>query len=458
MLAGSAPALCGASDPIRWEPSLETAQRLAGQTNRLVLIHFSAPWCQHCKWMESQVFTQPQVAAAMGDYVPVKINADNFPAPAKKYGVTFLPATIIALPDGRPLATVQKRMDADQYVALLSRVATDAKQRGGPILAQVPGGSAAPAAPFQPTAQAAPTGPISPPTAGAIAQPAIGPAGGQPSPASQPTNAYPQSGPSLPPSNVYTPGSTAAPPINAAPSVASRPPVFSPASVGQPSAPATTTPPYGPGSIAPPNQPLTPSPSAGPMTSPAPAAPYGSMSSAPSNQPAIPQPGAGQPTIPSPTAAPYGTAPAASNPPAAPASVAPNLPNGVTRDMNPPLGLEGFCPVSVCERQQWVRGDRRWGAIHRGRTYLFAGPEEQRKFFTDPDRYAPAVSGNDIVLATEQGQAVPGSRRHGVFFENRIYLFSSEASLKKFLGNSKAYASQATEALRSGAARGQQLW
>ena len=63
------------------------------------------------------MFTQPSVAAAIGaDYVAVKVNADNFPATARQYGVTALPTTVIALPDGRPLETVQKRMDAAQYV------------------------------------------------------------------------------------------------------------------------------------------------------------------------------------------------------------------------------------------------------------------------------------------------------------------------------------------------------
>jgi protein disulfide-isomerase len=107
-----------------------------------------------------------------------------------------------------------------------------------------------------------------------------------------------------------------------------------------------------------------------------------------------------------------------------------------------PLALDCYCPVTLTEKQQWMPGDRRWGAIHRGRTYLFAGPEEQRRFFTDPDRYAPVVAGNDIVLATEQGQAVPGMREHGVFFGNRIYLFSSEATLEKFSKNPGQYAAQ----------------
>ena len=95
---------------------------------------------------------------------------------------------------------------------------------------------------------------------------------------------------------------------------------------------------------------------------------------------------------------------------------------------NPPLGLDGCCPVSLVEKQQWVAGDRRWGVNHRGRLYFFAGPEEQRRFFADPDRYAPVVSGNDIVLASE-GQVVPGKTRiRRVLTEDRVYLFSSEAT------------------------------
>jgi YHS domain-containing protein len=113
--------------------------------------------------------------------------------------------------------------------------------------------------------------------------------------------------------------------------------------------------------------------------------------------------------------------------------------------------LDGYCPVSLCEKQQWVAGDPRWGAIHRGRTYLFAGPEQQRRFFADPDRYAPVVSGNDVVLAVEQGQVAPGMREYGVFYKDRIYLFSNQESLERFARNPSAYANQALEALRSGA-------
>ncbi len=148
------------------------------------------------------------------------------------------------------------------------------------------------------------------------------------------------------------------------------------------------------------------------------------------------------------------TGPPSGNPavPSAAASPAPQLPA-----INPPLGLDGYCPVSLSETQRWVLGDRRWGAIHRERTYLFVGPEEQRRFFADPDRYAPAASGNDVVLATEQGQVVPGMRQHGVYFSNRVYLFCSEATLEKFSKNPNAYVNQALGSLRAGAYSGQQM-
>jgi YHS domain-containing protein len=70
--------------------------------------------------------------------------------------------------------------------------------------------------------------------------------------------------------------------------------------------------------------------------------------------------------------------------------------------------------------------------IHEGRTYLFAGRQQRDRFDAAPDRYAPVLSGADVVLAVEQGATVPGRREHGVWFEDRVYLFSSEATLWKF--------------------------
>ena len=121
------------------------------------------------------------------------------------------------------------------------------------------------------------------------------------------------------------------------------------------------------------------------------------------------------------------------------ASAAPPAMNPPTGQPNVPppanvasLALDGYCPVELVESKAWKVGDRRWGATHQGRTYLFTGPEQQRRFLDAPDRYSPVNSGNDVVLAMDEGQAVPGRRDHGVFYGNRIYLFASEDSLEAF--------------------------
>ena len=114
---------------------------------------------------------------------------------------------------------------------------------------------------------------------------------------------------------------------------------------------------------------------------------------------------------------------------------------------NPPLGFDGFCPVQMIEQKRWVIGDKRWGAIHRGHTYLFAGPEEQKRFLVSPDAYCPVMSGNDPVLALDHKQIVPGRREHGLFFGNRIYLFADEASLQQFLQNPNRYGAEIMQAM-----------
>ena len=119
--------------------------------------------------------------------------------------------------------------------------------------------------------------------------------------------------------------------------------------------------------------------------------------------------------------------------------------------------MDGYCPVTLAEKQQWVVGDRRWGAIHRGRTYLFTGSEEQRRFFADPDRYAPVLSGNDIVQAVEKGQTVPGMREHGVSYNGHIFLFADEPALQKFSINPAYYANKELEAIQVNAHTAQQM-
>lgn len=114
----------------------------------------------------------------------------------------------------------------------------------------------------------------------------------------------------------------------------------------------------------------------------------------------------------------------------------------------PPLALDGYCAVALVEHRQWLKGDAKFGAIHRGRTYLFANGEAQKAFLANPDRYTPVFSGYDPVLRLDQKQNIVGKREHGAFYNNRIYLFASEETFGKFNREPNRYAVEVRQAMR----------
>jgi len=496
-----------------WQPTLEAARQLAARTDRLVLVYFYADWCQACRVMEDEMAAAPNAMAELQQhYVAVKVNADFFPATAKQYGVTGLPTTVVITPQGQIIDGIRGRLELRQYIARLSHVAVEARRaaaahaaRGWPAAASAGsvGDGAGANRPLtgQPRRQYVDSpGPGMAPVSGASApfgqqelqlgqqqspRPTLG---GMPSvdPFSRPTaetagqlNTTPYSQHRLavqPPPAHMASGQPAVPPSTPSgfgwptgqPATATTPPAgLTPGyrSDGSDSALPTYQPAVGsPPSSAPNNAGL---PATGSAVSPSSTTMPGSVYARwTNNWPAtnqsigLPQqsPHNSAGSIPTggtlASSAPAGglVGPAAGqNPPAGDAqpAVSAGNPQISIPPGNPPLGLDGYCPVCLVEKQKWVLGNRLWGVIHRGRTYLFDSPEDRAKFFADPDRYAPVMSGQDVVYALESGRLVPGHRRHGVYFGNRVYLFADEASLQKFSQNPHHYAAHALAATRS---------
>jgi YHS domain-containing protein len=109
--------------------------------------------------------------------------------------------------------------------------------------------------------------------------------------------------------------------------------------------------------------------------------------------------------------------------------------------------LEGYCPVSLLEKEQWVPGDPQFAVQYQGKIYLLAGPSQRQRFLANPHRYAPVGGGVDPVLAVEENRHVPGRTDYCVVYDGRLYLFSSAESLARFHQNPKKYASFAHSGL-----------
>lgn len=115
--------------------------------------------------------------------------------------------------------------------------------------------------------------------------------------------------------------------------------------------------------------------------------------------------------------------------------------------------FDGYCPVTLVEKSQWKLGKIEHLERREKQVFLFAGASEQQLFRQNPDRYIPAFSGNDIVLAAESHTTIAGEREHGIMLKDRIYLFATEESLQRFARDPASYVARTHEAPTQNAAK-----
>jgi thiol-disulfide isomerase/thioredoxin len=89
----------------------------------------------------------------------------------------------------------------------------------------------------------------------------------------------------------------------------------------------------------------------------------------------------------------------------------------------------GYCPVTLQSRRKWEKGVPQFAANFRGQIYHMATEEALKDFQQDPTRYAPQFLGCDPVIVGKDGRAVLGSTRYAAFYDDELYLFSSDETL-----------------------------
>ena len=374
-----------AAPGVNWRTNLDAAKVEAAHSNRYLLLHFTTRGCAPCKVLDQTVFNQPQVGAAIEQqFVPVRVDADLDRALAGRYQVTHVPADVVITPDGTPVAKPPVLNKPDEYVMQIQGLAQHLQQQQAPTRNSVG---------TNPAYANLPGGvPVTPAAAMQAAEQT-----GAPAPHAQ-ANPY-AAAPANPQvhgqaQNVYANAAqAAAPPITPTPNM-------------QPANPVLV------------------------QQSPSTAA--GASGSYPHSEQGVP------------------AAVAAANQmvatkPAAPAVKKPtqaDLPAG-----SPPLCFDGYCPVSLKTLNKWMVGNPQFGAVHRGRTYLFTGPQQREQFLAAPDSYSPVFAGKDPVLLLENQVSKDGVRDFGFKYGDEFYLFSSKETMQKFQASPQSYAAGVKQAM-----------
>ena len=378
---------------ILWLGDMEHATELSLQTGRPILLHFEQPNCKGSLYAHQSTFTHPEFIQVIYDhFVPVRINVLAKPELGKKFKITQTPTDIILDAEGEIIYSGITEPNAVSYATKLATYATVSNDSEQTLDIDV--GFEVDTVDFK-----------SPSHSDGVVAPANYPQGQQAQPNYRPQNQQYQQ-------QQQTKAARQVPkqmPAQTQPR----------ANYPQPQQQYNQRPPVQ-------QIPLPQSGQALPSTYPSTQAP--TQSATPQRQQQIHQRPIEKQLQP----------PVVHVPPAV--------------NNQPKLGLNGYCPVSLSDLNntgaKWVKGDPKYGIIHRGRLYLFAGQHQLDVFKKFPERLAPVISGYDPVIFTDHHQLIDGVRELGVSYKGQVYLFQSKQSLQQFWTAPDRYAANANAAMQ----------
>ncbi|MGO8672087.1 MAG: thioredoxin family protein [Capsulimonadaceae bacterium] len=89
---------------IPWNSDLQTAVEYSRANHRLMMVDVYTDWCEWCKKLDSDVYTDPSIIREARNFIPLKLNAETSPGGpqfAKEHSVDGYPTIIFMDADGR---------------------------------------------------------------------------------------------------------------------------------------------------------------------------------------------------------------------------------------------------------------------------------------------------------------------------------------------------------------------
>jgi thioredoxin-related protein len=121
------------AQPVWFEGDLDAAVREAAERNTVVMAEFYTDWCNWCRRLDSDTFSDPAVRLEVSNFVALKLNAEKGGADlASRFGVDSYPTLVFFdaqghemerilgyLPPGKFLRRVQRIRTGDTFLACL---------------------------------------------------------------------------------------------------------------------------------------------------------------------------------------------------------------------------------------------------------------------------------------------------------------------------------------------------
>lgn len=110
----------GGPQKLKWHKSLRVAHKLATESDKPLLILFSASWCQPCKKLERETLSNERVAAAIErEFIPVHLDIETDARVAKILEVELVPCTVVLSPEADLLQKSTGYTDPMGYLKIL---------------------------------------------------------------------------------------------------------------------------------------------------------------------------------------------------------------------------------------------------------------------------------------------------------------------------------------------------
>ena len=103
----------GDGERLEWKDDFKTALQEAELTGKPIFVDFTGFACTNCRWMEANMFPEPEVRALLGKYIRVHLYTDgvgeeydlNRKFQEERFGTVALPFYAIISPEDRDISS-----------------------------------------------------------------------------------------------------------------------------------------------------------------------------------------------------------------------------------------------------------------------------------------------------------------------------------------------------------------